>query len=378
MKVKFLKEPEREIPVFIGSLIILNGLIHVVISACLFIKVPIPYFFKFNDIVNLSVYKGASGLFGIFLGFLLIIIGKGVTERKRRSWWFAVIILSLLTINTLYINALPKTHFPNIILLVCLILSVRYFRNRDQISIGYQQMIAWLSIIIAVTYGVCGSYLLRNEFANIKSWSDALYFTIVTYSTVGFGDLHPLTEHAKFFTVSMILVGIGSFATLFTFLIEPIIYNRMKGVLSIMKKIAHISDHVIICGYTRLTIALIKQLEEKNVSFIILENSVDKKTEIEEKYMTIAGNTFQKETFYNAKIDSANSVITAFDNDSDNILTLMTVSEILEETQNKKTKLISRIDNEENIEKAKKLGASEVVSPTKMAASFIMGSSFEG
>ena len=46
--------------------------------------------------------------------------------------------------------------------------------------------------------------------------SDAVYFTIVTFSTVGYGDIHLITEEAKLFTISIIIVGIGLFATIIT------------------------------------------------------------------------------------------------------------------------------------------------------------------
>jgi voltage-gated potassium channel len=138
-----------------------------------------------------------------------------------------------------------------------------------------------------------------------------------------------------------------------------------------MKRINDIHNHVIICGYTNLSKALIKKFKENNVPFIILENSIEKRAELEEDYMTIHSVTYQKETFINARINHAKSVICAFESDSENILTILTVKEVLEEIGNKKVKLISRIDYEENIQKAEKLGVTNIVSPTTMAAASI-------
>jgi voltage-gated potassium channel len=367
----------RNVPIAIGSVVILNGIVHILVSACLLIKVPIPFFKQLQNIINFSAHRHTGVLLGIFFGFCLLIVGKGICEKKRKSWNLAILILIILGVNNLILQAIPQTNIICVVLLISLLVFKKYFTERDEIAMGYQQILAWISVMIAVAYGVCGSYFLRHEFSNIKTWTDAAYFTMVTYSTVGYGEMYPLTQHAKFFTVSMILVGLGSFATTFTFLIGPMIENRLKGVLSIMKKLNNIRNHVILCGYTNLSCALIKQFEEKGIPFIVLENSADKKAEIEQKYITVPGNTFQKDTFINAQINNAKTVITAFENDSDNILTLLTVKEILEESNNKVTRLISRIDNEENIEKAKKLGAAEIVSPTKMAANSIINSSFK-
>jgi voltage-gated potassium channel len=376
MKEAFKLKLSKNVPIAIGSVVILNGMLHIVVSACLLIKVPIPFFKQLQNIIDFSAYKHTGVLLGIFFGFCLLIVGKGICERKRKSWNLAVLILIILGINNLILQAIPQTNIVCVTVLIFLLIFRKYFTVKDEIDMGYQQILAWLSVIIAVAYGVCGSFFLRHEFSNLKTWTDAAYFTMVTYSTVGYGEMYPITQHAKFFTVSMILVGLGAFATTFTFLIGPMIENRLKGVLNIMKKLNNIKNHVILCGYTNLSCALIKQFEEKHIPFIVLENSMEKKAEIEQKYVTIPGNTFEKETFINAQINNAKVVITAFENDSDNILTLLTVKEILEESKNKVTQLISRIDNEENIEKAKKLGAAEIVSPTKMAANSIINSSF--
>jgi voltage-gated potassium channel len=376
MNENFKLKLSENIPIVIGSIVMLNGIRHIVVSACLLIKVPVPFFRQFKDVIELIGYSHTGVLIGIFFGFCLLIVGKGLCEKRKKSWNVAALILMILGANNLILQTSPQSNILCVLLLTFLLLFRKYFTVRDEVSMGYQQILAWISVAIALAYGVCGSFFLRHEFNNIKTWTDAAYFTMVTYSTVGYGDMFPITQHAKFFTVSMILVGLGSFATTFTFLIGPMIENRLKGVLTVMKKLNNIKNHVILCGYTNLSCALIKQFEKKGISFIILENSIDKRAEIEEKYITVPGNTFEKETFINAQINTAKTVITAFENDSDNILTLLTVKEILEESGNKVTKLISRIDYEENIAKAKKLGAAKIVSPTKMAANSIMNSNF--
>ena len=369
---------EKNLPIAIGLVLMLNGILHILISACLLIKLPIPFFEGLQNIGDHSTFRHTGAILGIFLGFCIMIIGKGISERKRKSWILGIIIVIILNVNTICVHALVEVNYLGVAVLILLLVFRKYFNVRNEVAIGYLQILAWLSIFLAVAYGVCGSYFLRHEFNNIKTWTDAAYFTMVTYSTVGYGDMIPITQHAKFFTVSMILVGLCSFATAFTFLIGPMIENRIKGVLNIMKKLSNIKNHVILCGYTNLSSALIAHFEEKNIPFIVLENTPEKKEEIKQKYITVRGNTFQKDTFIDAQINTAKAVIMTFEKDADNILTLLTVNEILEESKNKKTMLISRIENEENIDKAKKLGVVKIISPTKMAASSIMNSNFTG
>jgi len=367
-----IQQLKNRMPILIGLVIITNGLLHIFVAVLPIFRLAVPDLDEVGSILAVTSFRGMGMLIGIFLGFCLIILGRGICERKRKSWFIAVIVLLALCLNNYYTGALPKASIISGALLVALLLTFKLYTEKpDDRTTAYQQMLAWISILIALAYGVGGSYFLRTQFNNIKTLADAVYFTMVTYSTVGYGDIYPVTQQAKFFTVSMILVGLGSFATTFAFVLEPMIENRIKGVLSIMKRINDIHNHVIICGYTNLSKALIKKFKENNVPFIILENSIEKRAELEEDYMTIHSVTYQKETFINARINHAKSVICAFESDSENILTILTVKEVLEEIGNKKVKLISRIDYEENIQKAEKLGVTNIVSPTTMAAASI-------
>ncbi len=372
MTKNMIKHLGCRLPLLIGLIIILNGLLHILVAVLPIFRLAVPGFREVSSILAVTSFQGMGMLLGIFLGFCLVILGRGVCEQKRKSWILSVIVLAVLCLNNYYTGAVPRASILSGALLVALLLTFKLYNEKsDEAATPYQQILAWVSIAIALAYGIAGSYFLRDQFHNLKTLGDAMYFTMVTYSTVGYGNISPVTQEAKFFTISMILVGLGSFATTFTFVIGPMIENRIKGVFSIMKRINNIHDHVIICGYTNLGKALIKKLKKNKVPFIVLENSIEKRAEIEEDYMTIPGVTYQKETFKNARVNHAKSVICAFESDSENILTILTVKEVLEEKGNTKTKLISRIDYEENIQKAEKLGVTDIVSPTTMAAASI-------
>ncbi len=367
-----IRKIEYRVPILIGAIIIISGLLHILVSVMPIFQVAIPGLVEVDSVLAVTTFQGLGMLLGIFLGFCLIHLGRGICERKRKSWFYAVIVLIVLCLNNYYTGALPKASLISGALLIALLLTFKLYNEKtDDGSTSYLQALAWISIAIALSYGIVGSYFLREQFTNLKTMVDSVYFTMVTYSTVGYGDITPITQQAKFFTISMILVGLGAFATTFTFVIGPMIQNKLKGVFNIMKRINNIHDHVIICGYTNLGKALIKKFKENNIPFIVLENSMEKRTELEEEYTTIHGNAYQKDTFINARISHAKSVICAFENDSDNILSILTVNAVLEETGNKKTKLISRIDYEENILKARKLGVTDIISPTTMAAASI-------
>ena len=313
---------------------------------------------------------------GVFLGFCLIFTSKGVFESKRKSWLISIIILLIFILDNYFYHSVIKAFIFNISLLIILLVSYKLFHLKStNNTILYKQMVAWVSVIAALSYGTFGSYILRAQFSNIKTVTDAFYFTIVTYATVGYGDIGPLTQEAKLFTVTMILVGLGSFITTLSFLVAPIVQNRMGGILKIMRKITNLHDHTIICGYTKLSKVLIQNYQKTDKPFIVIDESLGKFPDIDPDINKIIGSTSSEKTFYDARLAHAKAVICAFDEDSDNILTILTVKEMLDKMKDIKIKLISRIENESNIEKAKKLGVTDVVSPTTMAALSIIAMS---
>lgn len=106
--------------------------------------------------------------------------------------------------------------------LFCCFISEKLLTKNSK-TFSFYQFVVVITFLLAISYSVLGLYYLRDEFDGIKNISDAVYFTIVTFSTVGYGDIHPITEEAKLFTISIMIVGIGLFATIITVLAGSII-----------------------------------------------------------------------------------------------------------------------------------------------------------
>jgi len=262
------------VPRLLALVIVLNGILYILTT--MLASVDDSFFLKAvhdaDYVLNATTTRHLSGLVGLFFGFYLIIIGKGLFRRYRRSWWMAVITLTLLIFNSFTLTAIPALGYLSIGLLVFMLASYRLFPERPPYALmSYQKIVAWLSILLAVAYSVLGCYMLRSEFNNLKTWTDAVYFTFVTFSTVGYGDISPITQNAKYFTVSIIVIGLGSFATALSFIIGPMIELRMKGVMNIMKKVTDLNNHVILCGYTAVSKALIADLEKDEIPFVFIE-----------------------------------------------------------------------------------------------------------
>ena len=302
------------------------------------------------DYLKLSLGQQTSALLSVLLGVVLIGLGKGLYERKRRAWAWSLFVLAVLLANNLYRGTTPHTSVVTVLILGSLVAFRSRFAVRPEGKVDYTQVVAIVSVIFALAYGIAGSYVLRAEFKGIESFSDALYFTFVTYSTVGYGDILPDSPNAKIFTISMILIGLSSFVTALTLLVGPVIEARMKGVLNVMKRFQGATNHVIVCGYTNVSESVIDELQERQVPYLIVEDRAEFIVHLKEKGNDVlGGDATRRETL-----------------DSENILVAVTASKLRGALPGAKFRIIVRVEDEENIEKAREVGADEVISPSTM------------
>lgn len=138
---------------------------------------------------------------------------------------------------------------------------------------GSTNTIVVFALISVLLYGTIGSYLLRSQFIGISNFYDAVYYTVVVFSTLGDNVIGPVTLHAKFFVITMVIFGFGSFAMF----VSIIFYQVMNHIQKVVSKIEggkiHMKDHIILCGYGVITELLINKLVRDHRSFILLDNT---------------------------------------------------------------------------------------------------------
>jgi voltage-gated potassium channel len=176
----------------------------------------------------------------------------------------------------------------------------------------------------------------------------------------------------------MIPIGIGSFVTALTALFGPAVEKRVKGVLNIMRRFQHVKNHVIVCGYSNVAESAIDELQEKDVPYVIVDDRDDVVLQLRSKgHDVLAGDPTQRETLEQANVCDAVAVIAAFDSDSVNILIALTAKELRESDSVCKFRILVRVEDEENVEKAKRIGADEVISPSTMGGRLLAGKAAE-
>lgn len=365
--MRFIKK--QHIPSLIAIVIALNGLVNLATGVAPFFHLGVvqEQLESMTEYIQFSTGQRLSSLLSVAFGLVLVALGKGLYERRRNAWVGALCVLAVLLANNLYRWSTPQTALLSVLLLVGLIVLRKHFDVRSENGFDLGQALALVTVLIALAYGIGGTYALRSEFSGIETWSDAIYFTFVTYSTLGYGDLLPQTPNAKLFVISMILIGLTSFVTALTVVVGPLIEKRLRGVLHLMSRFQKYEDHVVVCGFSNVAESIIDELQDQHVQYIVIESREDIVHLLQSKgHDLLAGDATRTEVLAQANLEDARALIAAADSDSVNTLVGITAKEY-RDVRGADFRIVVRVEDEENIEKVEHIGVDEVISPSTMA-----------
>ena len=210
--------------------------------------------------------------------------------------------------------------------------------------------------VIVISIGTAGFYFIGGE-----EWSliDSFYMTIITMTTVGFGEVHPLDDIGRLWTSFVIIFGVSGFlymiAEFGAELLEFSVYKENKK----KRKIKKMKNHYIICGYGRMGAVIAKELNDKGYPFVVVEldqNKIDLIAELGFQYKL--GDATIEKTLEEAGIHQASGIVVCLNDDPDNLFVTLTARSL-----NHKAFLVSRCAQIGNTPKLKQAGANKVVNP---------------
>jgi voltage-gated potassium channel len=215
-------------------------------------------------------------------------------------------------------------------------------------------------LLTILSIGVVG-YMTLSDFDFI----DALYMTVITISTVGFRELHPMNTEEKVFTIFLILTSLSLFGYAVSSFTEALangeFFKQLKR-KKVQQKIDKLKQHTIVCGYGRNGMQAINKLRSYQQKFVVVEKDKELISSLEEDgILYIEGDATTDEVLLKAGIENANYLITALPSDADNLFVVLTASQL-----SKDCKIISRASNESSNSKLKIAGASNVIMPDKL------------
>ena len=217
-----------------------------------------------------------------------------------------------------------------------------------------------ISILLLVMIVVVGSlgYMMLEHMPAVE----ALYMTVITITTVGFGEVRELSELGRIFTIILIVLGIGAGAWAIRNGVEIVLDDTLWHSVQQrkMKKIIdNISGHYIICGFGRIGRQIARNMALRGQSFIVIEQDADRIEMIREKgWLYLNGDARQDEMLVNAGIMQAEGLVAALKSDADNVLAVLTARGL-----NPNLHIVARAGHERAENKLLRAGADRVVSP---------------
>jgi voltage-gated potassium channel len=216
-------------------------------------------------------------------------------------------------------------------------------------------------LLFVIVTGIVGFSLIEHY-----NFTDALFMTIITISTVGFKEVEPLSPQGMYFTAFLIIVSFGIFAYAVTTLTRYVIDGEFRHYYKsnkVRRKIKSLKNHVIVCGYGRNGQQAVQELLEHNASIVVVEREeevLDKILEIPD-LLYVQGDSTQDETLDACNVKSAKALISALPLDSDNLYVVLSAREL-----NPDLTIISRASDEQSNRKLKRAGATNVIMPDKI------------
>ena len=229
---------------------------------------------------------------------------------------------------------------------------VKLFRSKIYTAI--------ILLIILLFIGVIGFMTLSGY-----SLIDSIYMTVITITTVGFGEVHPLDDSSKLFTVLLILTSVVIVGYVIRITTEYILSKNDIEELKrkkMQKQIDALDNHVIICGFGRNGKQAAKKLLDHERAFVVVEKNKDLIERFHsENVPFVHGNANEDETLIEAGIKRAGTLISALPNDADNLFVVLSARQL-----NKEMRIISRASQETSYNKLKLAGANNVILPDRI------------
>ncbi len=228
-----------------------------------------------------------------------------------------------------------------------------------------QRMSGLLQRLIIVSSIFFGLLVLGTiGYIVLEDWPllDAFYMTVITISTVGFGEIRAISDTGRLFTAVLIVSGVGAAAYTFSSVADYIVAGELRGVLRRQRmenRIRKLENHYIVCGYGRVGTQVAQELSHSHVETVLIDRAIERFEELEAAgILTVVGDASEDAVLIQAGIEHAAGLCTCLPDDAANVFVTLTAR-----TLNPKLTIISRANTQENERKLRIAGADHVINP---------------
>lgn len=226
-------------------------------------------------------------------------------------------------------------------------------------SAGIERRILILALLYTalLAFGTSGYEL-------IEGWSflDSLYMTVITITTVGFNEVHTLSDRGRAFTIVMVVMGVGGFTYALTTVADYLVAGQLGVLLNtrrMKQQIEKLNDHTIVCGFGRVGFQVAGELRRANKPFLIIEEEERAfERAVEADYLAIRGNATNDDVLRSAGIERAKGLLATLGTDAANLMLVLSARAL-----NPNLFIMARANYEATETKLITAGANRVTSP---------------
>ncbi|PYT84559.1 MAG: potassium channel protein [Acidobacteria bacterium] len=224
-------------------------------------------------------------------------------------------------------------------------------------NIGHRLILCLILLAAVVLSGCAGFHFLEHW-----GWFDAFYMTLTTMTTIGYGEIHPLSHAGRIFNSFLIVFAVFSGGFTIATVTQALLqfeFGKAFGRRRMERELAKLSGHYIICGAGRVGRTVARELRARGQNVVFIEKDAGRaEWAANEKIPVILGNASSEDCLKHARIDTAKGFVAAVSSDPENLYIVLTARGFRSDL-----KIIARASEEEATSKLLRAGASEVLSP---------------
>jgi voltage-gated potassium channel len=215
-----------------------------------------------------------------------------------------------------------------------------------------------------IAIGTVGYYALEPDYTLF----DSLYMTVTTLTTVGYGEVHPLSKQGRLFTICLLLGGTIAFLYTVTEFFRAVVSGEVQDLLGrrrMERNLAAMDNHLIVCGYGRMGRFICQEFSREGLPFVL----IDRKAEVLQDFnlphgVALPGDATSDEVLKHAGVERARALVTVAASDADNLFITMSARLL-----NDKLFIVARAEGEQAETKLIRAGANRVVAPYAIGGS---------
>ncbi|MGL6072199.1 voltage-gated potassium channel protein [Craterilacuibacter sp.] len=294
----------------------------------------------------------------------LVLMAIGLLLKARIAWFFSVLLLLLVTPLLWRAGLTQRDALAFSWLLILLLLFFRKAFDRSSVVAG--TLLTILIVSTMLSYAMLGSLSLGNEFVPpILNPMTALYFSMVTMTTVGYGDIVPHSDAARLFTLSIIVLGITVFATALSTLFGPLLSASLQRIVKGRKRKMNRSGHYLIVGASPLAHNLYAGLSKRGLKVSVLVPAEASHCYPDDADV-IVGETSDSAVLLGADADKANAVLALRGDDAENAFIILAMKEVAPEVRT-----VVLVNDSRHLEKIKRCQPDVLIAPQLLGSEIL-------